>query len=156
MRHDESITALRRGFTLIELLAAIVSAGVVAVLAGVMVVYTFTALRRNTEVVDMQRDASVAMEMIVRAVRASTATNTAVPSAGRLDVGSASFYANGNDLMYDPDTGLGGDEITIISGRLQLFTPSVSVEAVDVQMTIESKDGAETTTMDTTTKYRNT
>jgi hypothetical protein len=32
------------------------------------------------------------------------------------------FRVDGDHLLYDPDTGIGGDEVVIVDGRLKTFT----------------------------------
>ncbi len=95
----------RSGFTLVELMMAIMSASLLALVVGTMLVSGFTSWRYNNNAVNMQRDASLAMETIGWQIRQSVRGDISVPGAGVLDF-SGSNITNvsweGNQLLLNP------------------------------------------------------
>lgn len=115
----------RNGFTLVELLVAVLLSALV--MGGFWTVYLMclTSWEQGSTQVALQRDAAVIMEKMVRGVdgtggiREAVSVDTSV--AGRIDYTSdiggvereRSFYLNGNDIFYDPDTSTASDEYSI-------------------------------------------
>jgi hypothetical protein len=142
----------------VEVLAAIAAASVLALTAGLLLYYGYLALTRNRENVEMQADGTIAMDMIARAVRpASTATVTA--AAGSLRVATSNrvveFRAVAADLVYDPDTGHAGDEMTVVRGRLVSFAASNTPRGVDVRMVLKDATASPAATLEGTMTCRN-
>ena len=146
----------KNGFTIVELMVAMLSAALLAAISGAILFYAYTGWRRNTAAVELQRDGTVAIDMLARAVRHASASDVTI-SAGKMEVQKAastvSFTASGSDLVYDPDTGSGGDEVTVIDGRLSEFTPTNALNGVGIRLVLE--DGEETTQIDSMLIYRN-
>jgi len=149
----------RAGFTTVELLAATIAAAVLALSVGAMLIYGYAAWRRHSEFVDMQRDATAAMHTIGWKVRAATASDATIPAADRLRIVTPSatveFRASGADLIYDPDTGTGGDEEVLVDGRLQTFSPILVTGGVSVQLDLQTVDGEESAQTDAVFAFRN-
>ena len=114
------------GFTMVELLVALAAASILAITAGITLVYGCSGWRRNNAAVELQRDATLAMYRLSRAVRGASATDVTTPLAGQsaeqLTIQSTEFRVNEEHLLYDPNTGIDGDEVVIIDGRLKTFT----------------------------------
>jgi hypothetical protein len=108
--------------SLVELLVASVSASVLALTVGTLLVHGYVCMERNHVAVEVQRDGTFAMDMIGRAVRGAAAADVAV-SSGRLTAAERSFYASGSDLLYDPDTAVTSNEIVLVDGRVVAFLP---------------------------------
>lgn len=59
----------KAGFTIIELMAAMVATAIFAMAVGAVLFYVWTGWRRNTVSVQMQRDTTLAMQVIAREIR---------------------------------------------------------------------------------------
>jgi prepilin-type N-terminal cleavage/methylation domain-containing protein len=118
------------GFTMVELLVALAAASILAITAGMTLVYGYSGWCRNNAAMELQREATLAMYRLSRAVRGASATDVTTPLAGqsaeRLTIKmtdkTTEFRVDGDHLLYDPDTGIGGDEVVIVDGRLKTFT----------------------------------
>jgi len=114
------------GFTMVELLVALAAASILAITAGITLVYGYSGWCRNNAAVELQREATLAMYRLSRAVRGASATDVTTPLAGQsaeqLTIQSTEFRVNEEHLLYDPNTGIDGDEVVIIDGRLKTFT----------------------------------
>lgn len=114
----------RRGLTIIELMVATAAGAIVAITAGSMLYYGYVAWRQNNALVDIQRDATVALGAIGLAVRGSVgvavgAELRATNSAGIVE----RFHVGGDGLLYkQPDT-------TDPAEILLTVTPQVTVAA---------------------------
>jgi len=109
----------RTGFTVVEFLVAFLAASVLAITCGVMLVHCFSALRSNSNIVELQRDMDVTTRSLYRAIRSAREADVAVSAGGKiltLDAGVRrfSFTQNGGGpdgrLTYDPNTAVSGDE----------------------------------------------
>ena len=146
------------GFTITELLVAMIASALLALTVGAMLVVGTQSWRRNHAAVELQRDAAVAGDMLRRAVRMSTKNGITLSAGGsRLDIftpgGTNAFYASGSDLVYDPNTGTTGDEITVVNARLAAFSATVTNTGVSVLMQLSSGD--ENTEVNTFLRWRN-
>lgn len=113
------------GFTLVELMVAMVSAAVLALVVGAILVFTTSSMARfginSTDdtrgIVNLQRDAAVAFMALNRVVRGASFTNIGFGyGPSRLDVGSTvSFYVSGRSLMYNS----AGMTNVLVNGRLK-------------------------------------
>ena len=50
---------------------------------------------------------------------------------------TSSFALNAGDLIYDPNTGAAGDEITLIDNRVTTFTPQVGVSGATIRLVLQ-------------------
>jgi len=129
------------GFTMVELLVASAAACIIALTAAVTLVYGYSGWRRNNAEMELQRDATLAMYRLSRAVREASANDVITPLAGQsadqLTIDSTEFRADGNNLLYDPDTGISGDEVVIIDGRLKTFMVTNLSTGIGVSIVLE-------------------
>jgi prepilin-type N-terminal cleavage/methylation domain-containing protein len=114
------------GFTMVELLVTLAATSILAITAGITLIYSYSGWCRNNAAVELQREATLAMYRLSRAVRGASATDVTTPlagqSAGQLTIPPTEFRVNEKHLLYDPDTGIDGDEVVIVDGRLKTFT----------------------------------
>jgi type II secretory pathway component PulJ len=122
-----------RGFTLVEVLVTMVSASVLAISVGSLLFVASHNWRYSVDAVATQRNVELALDSISRAVRAAD-PSTVSTSPGELTVDTGIFRSEGGDLVYDPDTGTEGGEITLIEGRLSLFEPTLLKSRVRVAL----------------------
>ncbi len=113
-------TASRSGVTIIELMVAMLSASVLAITAGIILVYCFRTLRANGDAVELQRDVDITTRTLFRAIRTARDNDTTVSGGGttlELDGGARTFtfLPNGGGLVYDPNVGVSGDEQMLAS-----------------------------------------
>ena len=118
-----------RGFTIVELMLGMVIAAILVLTMAAILWASFSAWRKNSDAVEIQRDATFAMDMISRAIRPASASeidsptrqNTQNNPAGILTINKKSFYRSVSypyELMYDPDTSVAGNEEVLIRDRL--------------------------------------
>jgi len=121
----------REGFTITEVLAAALSASVLAIAMGSILYFSYSALRRNTERISLQRDATLAHDMISRAGQGSAPGEVSVASGSVIFATNAfrstrmRFVQSGNNLLYYANAD-GGSPKTIINGRLTSFQVAVA------------------------------
>lgn len=149
------------GFTMVELMVTLVAASILAVTAGTTLVYSYSGWYRNNAALELQRDATLAMYRLSRAVRMASATDVTTPlagqSAGQLTIKTTEFRVNGDHLLYDPDTGIGGNEVVIVDGRLKTFTvTNLSTKTgVLINLELQNENGDEITITNAITAFRN-
>ncbi len=150
------------GFTLVELIIALAAASILAITAGITVVYGYSGWRRNNAAVELQRDATLAMYRMSRAIREASAADVTTPLAGlsaeQLTIQPTEFRVNvnGDCLLYDPNAGTDGDEVVIVDGRLETFTVTNLATGTGVSITLElqNENGDEITITNATTAFR--
>ena len=146
----------KRGFTLVELGLGMLSAAILALLAGVLLFYSYTGWRKNIADVQVQGDRTVAMTALNRSFR--EATNATIPAPGQITVyltnRTALFYVSGSNLVFDPNAGTGGDAVTLVKGRLVTFGPQITNGTVKVALVLREADGR-LSSNDTVTTFRN-
>jgi prepilin-type N-terminal cleavage/methylation domain-containing protein len=129
------------GFTMVELMVALAASSILAITAGITLVYAHSGWRRNNAAMELQRDATLAMYRLSRAVRAASGNDVTTPLAGqsaeRLTIQTTEFRVDGDHLLYDPDTGIGGDEVVIVDGRLKTFTVTNLSTGIGVSIVLE-------------------
>ena len=143
----------RRGLTIVELLVAMVSASVLALTAGVILVFCFRTLRANGDVVGLQRDVDIATRTLYRAIRSTRGYQVSLPAPGatgaRLTIDNRSFYRAGPDLspnaggaylVYDADTGSAGGEQVLVNGTLSSFTFTHLTNAIGLSFVVAALD----------------
>ena len=107
------------GFTLVELIITLAAASILAITAGMTLVYGYSGWCRNNAAVELQRDATLAMYRLSRAIREASASDVTT-SASQLTIQTTEFRVDGDHLIYDPNTGTDGDEVVIVdSSRLR-------------------------------------
>ena len=142
-----------KGFSLIELMAAALISSILALTAGLMVYYAFVGWIKNNRSIELQRDATIAMDMFTRTIRPREASDiTAVGST--LTVGDESFYLDENSLMHDADTTTPGSDVVIIDDKVDsiLFTEDAISKLINIQITLS--DGQAAANINSNIHYR--
>jgi len=113
----------RDGFTLMEFLMTLVLTVLVTAAAMAVYLMSVTTWKEGTTQIALQREASTAMEKMVRGVDGRNGireaydiaipSNTIIRYRSGIDAVERSFYLNGSDVMYDPDTSINGGEVSI-------------------------------------------
>jgi len=142
----------KQGFTVVELMATIAAATVLALSAGIVLTVGYREWVNDTGIVEMQRDATFAVDMMAKSIREAN-PSTVTASSGTLNIGTRSFYSSADDLMYDPNTGTGGDEIVLVPGRLINFVP-VLLGNQGVKIDLSLRDDDENETVSATFSFR--
>lgn len=144
-----------KGFTIVELMVAALISSIMAITVGSMLYYSYLAWSRNRDTVEMQRDATISMDMIARAIRPAYGADVQA-SGSTLTVGSKSFYVNSGNLWYDPDTdpAISGDEVEIVYGKVNSlsFVEDTTLHTVSVDMVLQNK--VDTITVSAVIGYR--
>ena len=157
-----------KGFTIIELMVSVVISSIIAITVGMMAYLFFLNWHNNNNAVELQRDATVVMDMLSRAIRPSRDADIEVPDPAHsllpsIRIGNRSFYKSGNILWYDPDNSVTGDETRIVKeyneDRVELdtltFIKDSSLHYVTVTMVLGLEDGSESLALDSVISYRN-
>jgi Tfp pilus assembly protein PilW len=156
MRHGKKS---KQGYSLVELLAAALAASVLALTAGTMLFHAYDAWNENHEAVNVHRDGRHAMDMMTRAVRAAsfarvvTAENNNLVIANAAGTSSVRFQRSRQDLIYDPDTGVDGDEIALVADGARRFIVGKTATAVTVRLDLDRE--GETMRLDSVMTFRN-
>ena len=156
MRHGKKS---KQGYSLVELLAAALAASVLALTAGTMLFHAYDAWDENHDAVNVHRDGRHAMDMMTRAVRAASAeriiaaVNNDLMIANEAGTSSVRFRRDGQDLIYDPDTEVDGDDITLVADGISRFNVSASATAVTVRVDLDRE--GETMRLDSVMAFRN-
>lgn len=146
----------RRGFTLVEVLAGVLAAAILVLVAGTMLYFSYMGWQRNSNQVDLQQDASAAMGVIARYARSAQPGGLSAGS-GVLTMASSNgtvrISKSGNQLIFDPNTAISGNELALIPSRVTSFTPIATTNRVSV--TLVMQDGDITATFTNTASIRN-
>ena len=132
---------MKGGFSLVELLAAMAAAAILALTAGAMLWYGYLGWTRARGSVELQRDMRAATDIFTRAARAGTnlvASTGTVFTVEFSDRPTASLFASGSSLVYDPDTASSGDQITVANGTLQSFDVSLAGNLTTLVLVLNS------------------
>lgn len=124
-----------------ELLVAMVAASVLALTVGAMIWYTTLSWRRLSQAVNMQRDMRVAMDTLTRMTRSATNVSwstSLVYTARYTNKPPASVSAVGSNLVFDPNTTAGGDNMVLAQGTYQLFSVAISGRTSTVTLRLGS------------------
>ncbi|MDA0321961.1 MAG: prepilin-type N-terminal cleavage/methylation domain-containing protein [Verrucomicrobia bacterium] len=146
------------GFSLVELLVAFFAAAIIALTAGALLHMSFASWTRGHSAVDLQRDLTAVTQLLNGMLREASTTDVTV-SATEIEVDDGAltkkltYNSGAGSLVYDPDTGTGGDEITIVSANVQTFTPTALGTGVRVQLAMQNAN--ETTAINAVVTFRN-
>jgi prepilin-type N-terminal cleavage/methylation domain-containing protein len=132
-----------RGFTLVEVLVAIVAASILVLTGGAMLYFSYLGWQRDTNAVDMQQDGSAAMLAITRYVRAAQPGGLTA-GGGVLTITTSNatvrISKSGSQLIFDPNTGVGGNELALVPSRVVSFTPVAMTNRVGVTLILQDGD----------------
>src|SRR4030042_31263 len=102
----------KRSFTLVELCMGMILTAIFCLTAGTFLYYVVMISLREQVKVNVQRDATHALDMFDRTIHEASDTQITV-SGSTLTVSHESFYLNASQIMYDPDTSASGDETAL-------------------------------------------
>jgi Tfp pilus assembly protein PilW len=133
----------RGGFSLVELLATVVTSAILALAMGSVLYFSYSAMSRNAERITLQRDATFAFDMFSRMAQGSSPAEITLASKS-VTFATNSFRAkqvrffdnNTGDLVYDPDIGVGGNEMIIVNDRLASFNVTMNGSRLIFQMVV--------------------
>ena len=94
------------GFTLVELMLGIMATAILALAVGIMLVYAFRGWRQNTESVQMQRNATLAMRVMAKEIRRTPLVNISDGSSSLICTnasGTVSIRQQGGNLSLQVD-----------------------------------------------------
>ena len=143
-----------KAFGIIELMVGIILSGILILTAGTMLYYHYRSWYQSHSAVDLHRDATIAMDMISRAVRPVRGSAITEPASGAigtaLKVSNKRFYFSQNSLWYS----INGNEIEVIGNNVSSisFTKDDPPHCVKIEMTLDN--GLESITMNSVIKYR--
>jgi prepilin-type N-terminal cleavage/methylation domain-containing protein len=133
--------AEKPGFTVVELLAAMMAGSILALTVGIVLVHGFAAWRANCQTVDLQREGSLAMKALGRAIRESPSTAVSV-AADQVTIGTRRFRRlPSGDFIWDPDTAAAGDEVTVVQGRMTVLTNVLAPSGLSARMVLQDRSG---------------
>jgi len=160
-----------KGFTLVELMAGVIMSAILAITIGMMLYFSYSNWRTNSEAIELQRDATIAMEMISRAIRpaATIAIPDTVHGAGDYSIeitdatgNAVSFYLVDDGglgtLFYDPDGGTHNEDecIVIVDNKiddLSFANHATIPNTIVIKMVLQNN--ATSTTVDSAISFRN-
>ena len=122
-------------------MVAVVAASILALTAGTMLWYGYLGWKRENEAVELQRDMGAAMDVLTRAIRSGTNMTFAAGPVFTVQFDSkptASIFTSGNNLVYDPDTSVSGDQTALVNGRLRRFDISMNTNMVTVVLLLQT------------------
>lgn len=119
----------KTGFTLVEMLIGIVTASIVALTAGGMLVYTYRGVLRSSAMAELERDANIAVRTLDNTIRKASSSQTVVASTNTLRVvvsgQTNTFSVVGSNLLHYAAGGP-ANGVELIKGRLAGFSASYS------------------------------
>ena len=111
----------RAGLTLVELMLGMLTASILALTVGAMLVYNYQGMARSSSMAELERDAALAVGTLDSAVRA--ASNVVAATTNKLQVSAGgnnrTFSVVGRSLLYNPNGTSGG--MVLITNRLSGF-----------------------------------
>jgi hypothetical protein len=145
----------RAGFTVVELMVSTLASAILAVTAGALLFAGYTGWQRNGRSVDLQRDATYAMDYMSRLLRGAVATNVVAGGSTitvTLTNGTVTTLARvGNDLVYSDSA---TNSIVLVDEHVDLFAATLFTNTgVGVDMRL--KDGTGQTRMYSLYTFRN-
>jgi Tfp pilus assembly protein PilW len=144
-------TQRQDGYSLVELLLGILAAAILALTAGTMLFHAYDAWDDNHAAVNLHRDGRNAMDLITRAIRLAaeddvvaapdslTISNIRISNAAGLS--TVRFSTSGRDLLFDPDTSVAGNDVTLIAAATDTFVVDLSVSgAIGIELGLARDD----------------
>ena len=125
----------KRGFTLVELMVAMMAGTILALTMGMMLWQSTRGYMRCQQAVNLQRDLRATLDTVTRLARAATNMSFSTSLVFRADVSGrppASVYPSGGSLYFDPNLGVGGDQIVLAQSCLETFHVAVGADGVTV------------------------
>jgi type II secretory pathway pseudopilin PulG len=151
----------KNGFTVIELIVGMIAASMLAVIMSVVLFYGYTAWNRNSSFLELQRDATLAMQTLSKSLRQATATGVDLTQPGQIVVSNlntttlTSFYQQGGNLICNPAVNNGGVPFSLVRGWVIPSGFTCSNIAQGVTMRLKLKNGSKSLEMDSSVNFRN-
>ena len=144
----------RKGVTLVEFLTA--TAIVILAVGSVVAVHVMstTAWKEGNTEIALQRQASIAMEKMMRGVRGidgireadsvTLISSNVLEYTSAIDLVERSFYLSGTDLMYDPDTTIASNEYSIAENLTTtppglIFSLNANEDIVTIELSMSDR-----------------
>lgn len=144
----------KAGFTLVELMVAALATTLLAMTVGLTLYFGWLGWNRVNDSVDMQRDTSLAMRVMARAIRGSSSLDDSV--ASELDCTNpsnvVSFVQSGGNLDMEID---GTFQMHLIRDVVNSFTPTVDSADGSVDLVLQLNAGDDVATVSETVYTRN-
>lgn len=127
-------TPLKKGFTLVEMMAAMLAGVVLALTAGAMLIFGYTAWADHTDSVKMQNDASLAMLVIGREIRESGladityAANGIMFATNAVRSNATAVVVSGSQLVFQPDG------FVLVEDWVNSFNAQMNGSSVDIML----------------------
>ena len=116
------------GFTLVELMVSMLASSIIALTAGTMLFYGYVGWTKNNSSIEVQRDGTLVLDMLSRAIRAAAETNITMEVDGfrvATTDGEVAFLSSGNSLTYHYVANGLPEQMILVDERLALFSPSL-------------------------------
>lgn len=133
------------GFSLVELLVALSAASILALTMGVMMWSATLSWKRTGRSVELQRDMRASMDVITRMARSATNmlfTTGLVYTAQFSDRSPMSVFVATNNLYYDPNTTVAGNEVKLSGGQVTHFAIQFTNRSAVVTLRLQNTDDA--------------
>ena len=140
------------GFTIMELLMAALAFSIMMLVVASMLVYAWQGWKRNTEIVNMQRNATIALMMISKEIRNATYDEITAGSGISFAGSGESFSASGNRIVSNDGTVV--VDAGLVSGSFitrklqQANAAGVFKQWVEVNFTLETTTANEPYTVE--------
>ncbi|MEI7435490.1 MAG: hypothetical protein WCL16_01625 [bacterium] len=146
---------------MIELVLGMMASAVLVVTLSVMLFYGYTTWVRNSQAVDLHRDATLAMQVMGKSLRQASAAGVDLSQPAQIVVSNqntsilCSFYQQSGNLVYNPDVNGGGTPFLLVQGRLMPsgFTHSNINHGVTIRLKLQQ--GTESLEMNGSVCFRN-
>lgn len=137
----------KQGFTIVELMVAMVAFAIMILAVGLMLIYGWLGWRKNTQSVNMQRDAVLAMEQIAREVRNSNIAEI-TDDAGGIYFAPGIVRSNAvnfltTDIAVFPGVNITGFDVSYVTNAVTvsftLFTDG-NADRNDYEITVNTRN----------------
>lgn len=158
VRHND-----RCGLTLIELMVSVVTAVVLVLALGSVLIFTMQAWQRQQTLRNMENDAWVASQTLNMAIREAQNTTAVTQGIGRVYLGRKACYranaqlqysATGSYLAYDPNTNAPNDVLALCQDHVTACSFSLGTN-FSLTYNVVLSDGNEQIVLTNTVFFRN-
>ena len=140
----------KAGFSLVELMVAALATAILILAVGSMLVFGWIGWKRNNDSVNMQRDASLAMRTMARAIRGSFSMTAGASLQCVNASNTVRFVKSGNNLDMQVDGNL---QMHLIRDVVRGFSAELTTTGVVVKVSLAAGD--DTATINETIYTRN-
>lgn len=135
----------RGGFSLVELLVALSAASILALTMGAMMWSATVSLKRTGRSVELQRDMRASMDVMTRMTRLATNmvfTTGMVYTAQFSDRPPMMVFVATNNLYYDPNTAVAGNEVKLTEGQVTQFQVVFTSRSARISLGMQNAEDA--------------